>query len=795
MSAASDLPFLSGDTSTSRLMRGMDWSGPGLGPPQQWPQSLRSVVSLMLGSAFPMFVAWGPALNTLYNDAYGEIMGAKHPAGMGQPFLDIWHEIRVELVPLVARAVGGEAFFMENLPLRMRRHGYDEDTWFTFSWSPVRDEAGGVAGFFCACTETTGMVLAERHQRAEQERLQSLFSQAPGFIAIMRGPDHVFEIANQAYVQLTGFRDVIGKPLALALPEVVEQGFVKLLDQVFTTGEPYVGRSVRLMLNHERDAPPTEAWLDFVYQPLRDAKGAVNGVFVQGHEVTELQRIQQALLAFSNSIPAIAWVAAADGPLERFNSQWQAYTGQTAESALGNGWMAFLHPDDRVVARENWARVRGGNQEWQVDYRLRGAGGAYRWFKARAVPQLDADGRVLRWFGTTTDIEDAKKNHQALRDADRQKDEFLATLAHELRNPLAPIRAAAQLLGSPASQPAAREHAVEVIGRQVGHMARLLDDLIDVARITQRRVVLKKVPLAVDDLVESVLETVRPLAQAKRHVLVATIGGDGLQLVADPLRLAQVLSNLLNNAVKYTDEGGQIGFDVQVEVDWLSFTVTDSGIGLSQAAIENIFTMFAQEKSALDRSEGGLGIGLALAKGLVELHGGTVSAFSEGPGRGSRFVVKLPYSADRQQVVASPAATLPAPGPPQARTVLLADDNRDAVDVLAELLRMDGYLVHTANDGREAADLAMRLRPDVLVLDIGMPGLNGYEVARLVRAQPWGDRPLLIAATGWGQDDDRQKALAAGFNRHLTKPFDPQQLSAWIAEFPVPESDVDKGLP
>lgn len=795
MSAASDLPFLSGDTSTSRLMRGMDWSGPGLGPPQQWPQSLRSVVSLMLGSAFPMFVAWGPSLNTLYNDAYGEIMGAKHPAGMGQPFLDIWHEIRVELVPLVARAVGGEAFFMENLPLRMRRHGYDEETWFTFSLSPVRDEAGAVAGFFCACTETTGMVLAERHQRAEQERLQSLFSQAPGFIAIMRGPDHVFEIANQAYVQLTGFRDVIGKPLALALPEVVEQGFVKLLDQVFTTGEPYVGRSVRLMLNHERDAPPTEAWLDFVYQPLRDAKGAVNGVFVQGHEVTELQRIQQALLAFSNSIPAIAWVAAADGPLERFNSQWQAYTGQTAESALGNGWMAFLHPDDRVVARENWARVRGGNQEWQVDYRLRGAGGAYRWFKARAVPQLDADGRVLRWFGTTTDIEDAKKNHQALRDADRQKDEFLATLAHELRNPLAPIRAAAQLLGSPASQPAAREHAVEVIGRQVGHMARLLDDLIDVARITQRRVVLKKVPLAVDDLVESVLETVRPLAQAKRHVLVATIGGDGLQLVADPLRLAQVLSNLLNNAVKYTDEGGRIGFDVQVEVDWLSFTVTDSGIGLSQAAIENIFTMFAQEKSALDRSEGGLGIGLALAKGLVELHGGTVSAFSEGPGRGSRFVVKLPYSADRQQVVASPAATLPAPGPPQARTVLLADDNRDAVDVLAELLRMDGYLVHTANDGREAADLALRLRPDVLVLDIGMPGLNGYEVARLVRAQPWGDRPLLIAATGWGQDDDRQKALAAGFNRHLTKPFDPQQLSAWIAELPVPESDVDKGLP
>jgi PAS domain S-box-containing protein len=795
MSAHPPLAFLTGDTGVARLMREQDWAGSPLGPPGLWPQSLRSVVNLMLGSAFPMFVAWGPTLSLLYNDAYAEVLGAKHPQALGRPFYEAWHDIRADIEPLVQRALGGEAFFVENLPLRMRRHGYDEETWFTFSYSPVRDETGAIAGLYCACAETTAMVLAERHQRAEQERLQTLFSQAPGFVAVTRGPDHVFEIANHAYLQLTGFRDVIGKPVAEALPEVVEQGFVALLDKVLATGEPYVGRSVRLMLNSEPDAPLTEAYLDFVYQPLRGATGQIEGIFVHGHEVTELQRAQEALLVFSNSIPAMAWVADTDGGLERFNSQWSVYTGQSTEAALGHGWTSALHPEDRDAPGQAFAAAREQAAEWQVEYRLRRHDGVYRWFLTRAVPQLDASGRVLRWFGTTTDIEDAKKNHQALRDADRQKDEFLATLAHELRNPLAPIRAAVQLLGSPASQPAAREHAVDVIGRQVGHMARLLDDLIDVARITQRRVVLKKVPLAVDDLVESVLETVRPLAHAKWHTLVATIGGEGLQLVADPLRLAQVLSNLLNNAVKYTDAGGRIGFDVQVEGDWLSFTVSDSGIGLSQAAIENIFTMFAQEQSALDRSEGGLGIGLALAKGLVELHGGTVSAFSDGPGSGSRFVVKLPYSTDRQALAASPAVAVPAPRLPQARTVLLADDNRDAVHVLAELLRMDGYLVDTAHDGREAAELALRLRPDVLVLDIGMPGLNGYEVARLVRAQPWGDRPLLIAATGWGQDDDRQKALAAGFNRHLTKPFDPQQLSAWIAEFPVSASESDTGLP
>lgn len=780
MSAAPDLPFLSGATATSRLMREKDWSGSGLGPPQQWPQSLRSVVSLMAGSAFPMFVAWGPSLHMLYNEAYADILGAKHPRSLGQPFFDVWYDIRADIEPLVARALGGESLFVENLHLRMHRRGFDEDTWFTFSYSPVCDETGAVAGFFCACTETTGMVLAERHQRAEQERLQSLFSQAPGFVAIMRGPDHVFEIANQAYVQLTGFRDVIGKPLALALPEVVEQGFVKLLDKVYSTGEPYVGRSVRLMLNRERDAPPTEAWLDFVYQPLRDAMGAVNGVFVQGHEVTELQRTQQALLAFSNSIPAIAWVAAADGPLERVNLQWQAYTGQTEQSALGHGWTAALHPDDSAVAHQSWEDARGGNQAWQVEYRLRGADDAYRWFRAHAVPQLDAAGRVLRWFGTTTDIEDARAAAQMLQHADRQKDEFLATLAHELRNPLAPIRTAVQLLTTPASTTQVRERATAVIGRQVGHMAHLLDDLIDIARITRRRLVLKKEWVSVDELVETALETARPLAHDKKQTLSASVASPDLHLVADPVRVAQILSNLLNNASKYTDEGGRIALEVASEGQDLRFSVTDSGIGMSEAAISHVFAMFAQEQSALDRSEGGLGIGLALVKGLVELHGGSVAAYSEGANLGSRFVVTLPGAAPA--LATAPTSHTPVAQPGSTRTVLLADDNRDAVDVLAELLRLDGHLVHTANDGLQAVKLAAQLQPDVLVLDIGMPGMNGYEVARHVRAQPWGSRPLLIAATGWGQEDDRQKALAAGFDLHLTKPFDPLQLSAVISE-------------
>lgn len=780
MSPLPELGFLSGDGVVARLMREQDWSASSLGPPASWPQPLRSVVNLMLGSAFPMFVAWGPTLSLLYNNAYANILGSKHPGALGQPLYGVWHEVRAEIEPLVVRALRGEPVYLENQLFRLLRRGYVEDTWFTFSYSAVADDSGAVAGMYCTCTETTSSVLAERYQRAEQERLQTLFGQAPGFVAVMRGADHVFEIANRAYLQLTGFRDVIGKPVAQALPEVLEQGFVALLDQVFATGEPFVGRSMRLMLHREPDEPLSEAWLDFVYQPLKDASGRVEGIFVQGHDVTEQHLARQALLAFSNSIPAIAWVAAADGRLERLNSQWTVYTGRAEEDSLGFGWIAALHPDDREAPGDAWKAARASASEWQTEYRLRRHDGTHRWFFTRAVPQVNAAGQVLYWFGTTTDIEDAKRISEAMRDADRQKDEFLATLAHELRNPLAPIRSAVQLLTSPGATPAVRERATAVIGRQVGHMAHLLDDLMDIARITQRRLVLKKEVMHVQDLVDTALETVRPSTQAKQQTLTATLADKGVHLVADPVRMAQVLSNLLNNASKYTDRAGHIALDVHLHSGVLAFVVTDSGIGMSQAAIQTVFSMFAQEQAALDRSEGGLGIGLALVKGIVELHGGTVTAHSEGPGLGSRFVISLPCT--WQAAISLVAEPTPLPiAMAEARTVLLADDNFDAVSILAELLRLDGHNVHTASDGVQALALAERLRPDVLVLDIGMPGLNGYQVARQVRTQPWGRRLLLVAATGWGQDNDRQAALDAGFDRHLTKPFDPLTLSALIA--------------
>ncbi|MDB5915144.1 MAG: response regulator, partial [Ramlibacter sp.] len=502
--------FLSGPSRMAALMREKDWSGSPLGPPEQWPQALRSVVNLMLGSAFPMFVAWGPEMAQLYNDPYVQVMGDKHPGGLGRPLLENWAEITDAVGPLAQRALQGHATYAENLPLRvLRAGGQFEDTWFTFSYSPVQDESGRIAGMFCACMETTGTVRAQQQSRAREDWLQALFDQAPGFAAVVRGPQHVFEQANEAYYKITGNRELIGRTVAEALPEVMSQGFGDLLDKVYSTGKPFVGRSLPITVNQGDGAPPYQAFIDFMYQPLRGADGQIEGIFAQGHDVTEQHR-----------------------------------------------------------ARE------------------------------------------------------------ALRAADRQKDEFLATLAHELRNPLAPIRTAAHLLRSGQATAQVRERASEIIGRQVGHMARLLDDLIDVARITQRRLVLKTEPVTVRAVVDAALESAAPLVQAKRHQLEVDVATPDAVLDADPVRLTQVLSNLLNNASKYTDPGGTLSLSATADSDRVVFTVTDSGIGLSEAARSAVFNMFAQEQSALDRSEGGLGIGLALAKGLVELHGGTIEAFS-----------------------------------------------------------------------------------------------------------------------------------------------------------------------
>jgi two-component system CheB/CheR fusion protein len=390
----------------------------------------------------------------------------------------------------------------------------------------------------------------------------------------------------------------------------------------------------------------------------------------------------------------------------------------------------------------------------------------------RILPYREPDSTVTGVLMTFVDVSSIVRAEAALVEADLRKDVFLATLSHELRNPLAPIRTAARILESPRLQREELDRARAIIARQVKHMSSLLDDLLDVSRITRGSFVLKRDTVDVKTVIQAAVESVQGAAEAKQHTLRILIPEVPIVLSADTVRLTQVLTNLLTNAVKYTPPGGEISVGGTIEAGELKLFVRDNGIGLEPIMRREIFNMFARIPNE-DRSEGGLGIGLALAKGLVELHGGRIDARSEGLGRGSEFEVLLPRSLIVQDTLERPDHEH---RPSQSRRVLIADDNRDGVESLGMYLKLSGHEVHIAYSGAEALEVVARVRPEIAVLDIGMPGLGGYEVARHIREQPWGGDITLIALTGWGQAEDKVRALRAGFNHHRTKPADPEDL-------------------
>ncbi|HTU68078.1 MAG TPA: ATP-binding protein [Steroidobacteraceae bacterium] len=401
------------------------------------------------------------------------------------------------------------------------------------------------------------------------------------------------------------------------------------------------------------------------------------------------------------------------------------------------------------------------------------ADGNVAWYHVIASP---LDGDVAVWFA---DITKRKQQERELLEADRRKDEFLATLAHELRNPLAPIRQAAKILRNEGASEAQRRWANTVIERQVQHMSLLLDDLLDVSRITHGTLQLRKQQTDLQSIVSAAVETARPLIDERHHQLSLDVPV-ALEINADPLRLAQVLSNLLTNAAKYTNPNGSIRVGARQAGDELVVTVEDNGIGIASEDLGRVFGMFAQVRSAQDFAAGGLGIGLALAKGIVELHGGRIEASSGGTGHGSRFVVRLP-----NVVVAArttPEVKVATNGQAeQPLRILLADDNRDAAESLAIILRLEGHEVNLAHDGQAALQAYAERKPDVALLDIGMPKTNGLDVARQIRAQPGGDDVLLVAITGWAQDSDKERSRSAGFDHHLTKPIEPEALIQLLA--------------
>ncbi|HTJ92466.1 MAG TPA: response regulator [Pararobbsia sp.] len=444
-------------------------------------------------------------------------------------------------------------------------------------------------------------------------------------------------------------------------------------------------------------------------------------------------------------------------------------------------WSEGLFADDAPRIETAAGALRIG-ERFEEEYRIERPDGSLRWVRERAFPVSDASGQTYRLAGIVTDITERKTSELLLREADRRKDQFLAMLAHELRNPLAPIRNAVEIMDPRnALSRETLDEARMIVSRQVTHLSRLVDDLLDVSRITQGKITLRHEAVDLDAAISAAIETVRPMIDRKRHTLQVEPLAEHVVLMGDAVRVSQVIGNLLSNASKYTPDGGTIVLSAEVGADAIAVRVADNGIGIDAAMLPHIFELFVQSESSLERSEGGLGIGLPLAKRLVELHGGHLGARSAGIGHGSEFIVTLPRVMTQASEVPVKRESAVEDAVP-ARRVLLVDDSVDAASAMSLLLETLGHEVRVAHDGVTALEVAAQYAPEVVILDIGLPGMDGYQIARSMRERKSTAGALLIALTGYGQASDRQRSHEAGFDRHFVKPVSFNEIEQVIVE-------------
>ncbi|MCS0627782.1 PAS domain S-box protein [Telluria mixta] len=579
--------------------------------------------------------------------------------------------------------------------------------------------------------------------------------------------------ANPAAVRMANIAYV--GPGQLRMPPEHEPCWLDACAQVVRTG---------VSSRSQCFSQPLGSWYDFFVYPVGGRQ--VPRVAILFHDITVRRRAEDALResegrfrALADASPALVYQFDVDGNVIYLNQRCVTDEVTTAD---GNaGWKSISRPGDMdAYLRDVFdaIRTRGAfTQRMQAVVK----DGSRHWFESHASPWHSGDGEHRGYVGISLDITGAVQAEEALKEADRRKDEFLATLAHELRNPLAPISNAVQLMRRPDGRRQS-DRVVEMVGRQVKQMARLVDDLLEVSRITRGKIDLKLERLQFAEIVHSAVETSQPMIERAGHQLAVALPEQPLVLEADRVRLTQVFANLLNNAAKYTDGGGRIWFDVRREDGQVLAIVRDTGIGIPADALPCVFDMFAQAHRSAGRGQGGLGIGLTMVRSLVEMHHGTVEARSAGPGQGSEFIVRLPLAAELDTDDDAPQLGLAQPAAPfHGQRILVVDDNRDAADTLGLLLEADGAEVRVVYDGRAALAMAETFQPTSVLLDLGMPGMDGYEVARRLRQDERFTTVRIAALTGWGQDADRRQTRNRGFSHHLTKPVSIEELHRILA--------------
>ncbi|MES2787009.1 MAG: PAS domain S-box protein [Pseudomonadota bacterium] len=619
-----------------------------------------------------------------------------------------------------------------------------------------------------------------------EQRFQALFEQAPFSVQLLSVGGRTLKV-NQAWKDLWGAQE--GDPLLvfvlteynmLADPQLESKGVSAHLRRAFA------GEAVRLPAIRydpaELGKPGLARWVEATARPIKAADGSVVEVMLIHEDVTDRLLAEQALRAsesqfrtIADAVPQMVWSTLPDGFHDYYNRQWYEFTGMPHGSTDGEAWNDMFHPDDQPRAWQVWRHSLDTMEPYEIEYRLRHRSGEYRWVLGRALPVRNEQGEVVRWMGTCTDIHEQKQFRDELLAANRRKDDFLAMLAHELRNPLAPISTAAQLLKAAPHDPSTVMRCAAIVERQVRHMTELVDDLLDVSRVTRGLVELEKAPVAIKTVVVNAIEQVRPLIEARGHQLTTRMPAGDVHVLGDATRLVQVVSNLLNNAAKYTPPGGSLWVSVAVG-EQVEVRVSDDGVGIEPQLLPHVYDLFTQGERTPDRAQGGLGLGLALVRSLAELHGGKVTAQSPGHAQGSTFIVTLPLLAVKPESALS-AQDSPAISPAaRSLRVMVVDDNADAADTLGLLLESLGHHATVVHAPEEALEAVEQATFDALVLDIGLPGMDGFSLASRLRAHPHCSGATFIALTGYGAEDDRLRGRNAGFDHYLVKPADLEEL-------------------
>jgi PAS domain S-box-containing protein len=652
----------------------------------------------------------------------------------------------------------------------------------------IDNEEGNTVGYAKITRDVTALKEAQRREAQlfeSENRFRLMVESIDDYAMFMVDPKGFITSWNRGAERLTGYseNEALGQPFSILYPK----------NEISKDHAIYELAMARQKGRHEEEGlrvrkDGTVYHAQIIVWPVEDKSGEVVGFAKITRDITLRKMAEQALKdseakfrIMTDAMPQMVWSALPNGQQDYINQQWFHFTGAEKKSELGVGWLDQVHPDDKALVSDAWHQSIATGNNFEGQFRLHHMSETYRWTLGRALPVRNEQGKIIRWMGTLTDIHEQKRAETTLYESTRRKDEYLAMLAHELRNPLAPIRNSTELLRRFTNADNIIINSLDVIDRQVAHMTRLIDDLLDVARISRGKIELRRETFELGELIRHTANDFNSDYKNKNVSLSVDVPDSPVWSYADRTRIAQAIGNLLHNALKFTEPQGEVSISLSVEMrngkSLGVVRVKDSGIGIDPNLLDQLFEPFVQADQGLARSNGGLGLGLALIKGFANLHGGKVEAKSAGPGYGSEFIFQIPLS---KGLVARPHAVA-ATKVARSLKIVLIDDNRDMVETLAALLAMDGHVIKCAYDGESGLNLIKSEQPDLVFCDIGLPGkLDGYAVASGVRKDATINKTFMVALSGYGQEKDKKLASEAGFDDHLLKPVDFKELTAMI---------------